>query len=104
VLKATSETILLNLEVVVGLKVQPELRRVTKILCQAERGVSRQGPLPEHDLVDTTARNTDVFGQTVLAEPKRLQELLKENFARMDRRNLGAHGVLVGQAGSGANQ
>jgi hypothetical protein len=40
------------------------------------------------DLVDSAGRDVDVSGEPVLADAKRLQELLKQDLAWMGRRQL----------------
>ena len=39
-------------QIVVRLKIHPELRRHAKVFAQAEGDIGADGPLPAHDLVD----------------------------------------------------
>src|SRR6266542_3983575 len=87
---------LVHVEVVLGLKVQPEPLRGPKVPGQPKRGVRRNCPRAVDDLVDPTRRNSDVLGQPVLTDPHGLEELLSQYLAWMDRwKSLGHHLLLV---------
>ena len=50
-------------------------------------GVRRDSPLSMDDFIDTPGRNTDRHGKLVLRNSKALDEVLHENFARVNRSN-----------------
>jgi hypothetical protein len=92
--QAIAKPILLDFQVVAGLKVEPEALRSTKVAREPKRGVRGDGPLALHDFIDPARGHGHVFGETILAQAERAQKLLEENSARMDWLSfspLGAH-------------
>ena len=88
--------VLSYIKIVIHLQSQPELRRHLKIPCQSQCGISGNGTFSMDNLVDTTRRNMDVFGQSVLADFFRLQKLFHEDFSRVKREHfLFTHGHLL---------
>src|SRR6266498_3649890 len=83
-LQPLSDALLFHFEVVVRLKIQPELRGHLEIPAEPQRGVGRDGPLALHDFIDTAGRHPNVQREPVLAQSKRLQEILLKNFAGRD--------------------
>ncbi len=71
-------------EFVVVLKAHPKLLGGAKIASPAYGRIRRDGPLAEHDLVDTARGNVDIPGESVLADPERNQELFQQDLAGMD--------------------
>ena len=65
---ACPDAVALGLEFESNLKVEPEALGGAEVPRQPKGGVSSNAPLAEDDLVDTPAWNTNVLGQTVLAE------------------------------------
>ena len=88
--------VLSYIKIVIHLQPQPELRRHLKISCQSQCGISGNRTFPVNDLIDTTWRNMDVLGQSVLADFFRLQKLFHEDFSRVEREHfLFTHGHLL---------
>ena len=88
--------VLSYIKIVIHLQSQPELRRHLKIPCQSQCCVSGNGTFSMDNLVDTTRRNMDIFGQSVLADFFRLQKLFHEDFSRVEREHfLFTHGHLL---------
>ena len=88
--------VLSYIKIVIHLQSQPELRRHLKIPCQSQCCVSGNGTFSMDNLVDTTRRNMNIFGQSVLADFFRLQKLFHEDFSRVEREHfLFTHGHLL---------
>ena len=88
--------VLSYIKIVIHLQSQPELRRHLKISCQPQCSISGNRTFPVNDLIDTTWRNMDVLGQSVLADFFRLQKLFHEDFSRVEREHfLFTHGHLL---------
>src|SRR5947207_12246493 len=77
--QAIAQPVLLDLEVVASLKVEPEPLGGAEVLRQPQRCVRRNGPVAVNDLVDSPSGNADVLGDPVLADSHRLEELLEED-------------------------
>ena len=88
--------VLSYIKIVIHLQSQPELRRHLKISCQPQCSISGNRTFPVNDLIDTTWRNMDVLGQSVLADFFRLQKLFHKDFSRVKREHfLFTHGHLL---------
>src|SRR5271166_1994056 len=70
-------------EIVVRLKIHPELRRHAKVLSQPKGDISADGPLPAHDLIN--AGKVQCLGQLIGGDSHGLHELSAQNLARMRR-------------------
>src|SRR5450755_1816159 len=68
-------------QIVVRLKIHPELRRHAKVLSQPKRDISADRPLPAHDLVGSC--QVKRLGQLISCDSHRLHELSPQNLARM---------------------
>jgi hypothetical protein len=79
------ESVFLDLEVVARLQVHPEPLGSSEETSQPKRGIGADPPLAVHDLVDPPRRHRDRARQLVLAELQRLEELRKEDLARVHR-------------------
>lgn len=90
-LQPVTKPILLNLDVISNLKIQPEALAHAEEMRQAKRSISAYRPLSMNDLVDTTSWYPDFFGKPILAQAHRLQKLLKEDFSGMYGWKLLAH-------------
>ena len=75
-----------DVQIVDHLGVDPELRRCSKILRQPVGGIRGNGPRPVDNLVDPTSRDSNVFGESVLGNPERFQELFGEDLAGSHKR------------------
>src|SRR3954469_12311036 len=89
------EPVLLNLQIVMRLQVQPELRRHLKIPAETQRSVRSDSSLAFDDLVDPTRRNSDVFGKTILRDAHRFEKFLFQNLTRRDVRQRFALHILM---------
>jgi len=69
-LESVTEMILLHLQVVAGLEIEPEAVAGAEVAGQAERGVSGHSPRAMHDLVDPTRRHPNVDGKSMLSHPE----------------------------------
>ena len=67
-----------------ALQVDPELGRSTEVLRETQRGVRRDASLAVHDLVDPPRRDTDGHGELVLRDAEALDEILHEDFTRVN--------------------
>jgi hypothetical protein len=85
-LEPAAKTILFDLQIVTGLKVQPETLGGTEVSRKAKRGVGCDRTLAMNDLVDSTRRHADVGRQPILREAQRFQKLLEKDLTRMNRR------------------
>jgi hypothetical protein len=85
-IEAITEAILLQFQVVMGLQIQPEPIGRLKVPRQSQRRVGGNRALPTDDFVDPPRRDADVLGQTILADAKRAEKLLKKYLAGMDWR------------------
>ena len=83
---------MLRFEIVAALQMQPELRRRPEIATEAQRRIRGDGARAVHDLIDTPRRDADVARQAILRQPKGLQEVRKQDFAWVDRRELRGYG------------
>ena len=79
------EAIALDLEVVARLHIEPEPFGRAEVASQAEGGIRADGTGAVYDLVDATRGDADVLGQAVLREAERLEKVVREDFARMNR-------------------
>lgn len=69
----------------VRLEIEPYIGGPTEVAFEAQGGVHGESSLAFHDLIDAPGRDADVFGYAVFREAKGDQEILAENFARMNR-------------------
>jgi len=88
------ELVLLDLEVVSGLQVEPEAGARAEVAGKAQGGVRGDPALAVDDLVDPAGREADRDCQPVLTHAERLEELLKRDLAGVDRVD-GGHGHLL---------
>lgn len=63
--EGAGQSVALYFQIVAGLEVEPELVGGTEELGQPQGRVSRDGPLPVDDLVDTPGRNFGLLGQGI---------------------------------------
>src|SRR5439155_12128267 len=70
---------------IIGLQIEPDLRRDTEILAKAQCGVGRDGALAVYDLTDTVCRDVEIPCQRIDADTERLHEFLAEDFSGRDR-------------------
>src|SRR5437899_2348957 len=70
---------------VIGLQIEPDLRRDAEILAEAQRGVGSDGALAVYDLADTVRWHIEIPCQRIDADTERLHELLAENLSGGNR-------------------
>src|SRR5437762_3933151 len=75
-----------RLQIVSGLKVDPEIRRGAEITREAECRVGGDAAAAEHNVVDPRPRHLDGLRQRIDADLHRLQEIVAQDFARMNER------------------
>src|ERR1035441_4920766 len=75
-----------NSQVVVVLKIHPELCRQAKIPFEANSSIGTDGPIPADDVID--ARKVERLSQRISAQAHRFHELGLENLSRMHRKDL----------------
>ena len=80
-----TETIFLEVQLIVHLESQPELRGHIEVASESKRGVCGHPTLAEDDLVYAPRRNTKIAGQPILAQLHRPEKLLQEDLAGVDR-------------------
>lgn len=73
-------------DVIGGLKIEPELRRVAKPVAEAKRGVAGDAPQTMDDLGDAVGRHLDLAGELGRGDAKLLQ-FVGEDFAGMNGRS-----------------
>ena len=78
-----------QLKFVVRLQIQPPLGLGAEIAREPQGPVGGNGSLAADDLADAQRWNSEGLGERLLRESQRLQEILGEDFARMDRGDLG---------------
>jgi hypothetical protein len=81
------ESVFFDLKVVAGLQVHPEPFGSPEEASQAQGGIGTDPSLAVHDLVDPPRWHGDRARQLILAEFQRLEELGKEDLARMHWRH-----------------
>jgi hypothetical protein len=81
--QSASEPIPLHFEVVAGLKIQPKSIARAEIPREPQSAIRANGSGAMHDLVDPPWRHTDIPGQPVLGQTKRLEKIRREDFAGM---------------------
>ena len=74
-----------TVELVSHLQVHPEPRGRTEVAGETHCSVRCNPALPMDDLIDTTGRNTDSNGELVLRNSEALDEVLHEDFTRVNR-------------------
>jgi hypothetical protein len=84
--KPIAQSVPLYVKVVARLEVQPEPIRGAEVTGEPKGGVSGDGALAVDNLIDASRRNADVLGESVLTNAHRLEELLEQDLARMNRR------------------
>ena len=80
-IESIGQIVLGNLQIVAGLQIHPELRGHVKKPAQPERSVCSYGSFTMDNFVYPAGRNTDIFGQAVLADAHQFQELFLKNGA-----------------------
>jgi hypothetical protein len=89
-----SKTVFFHLQIVSGLKIEPEPLACTEEPGKPQSRIRGNIPLAMNHFIDAPRRDIDTLGQSVLADVHGAQELLQEDLARMDRRKLFTHFVL----------
>ena len=92
--ESVSKAIFFHFQIVSGLKIQPKSLACTEEPGKPQRSTRSYAPLPVNNFVNATRGDADTLGQPILADSHWAQELLQEDFARMDRRKLLSHFVL----------
>src|SRR5208282_1689754 len=88
--QSVPQSVLLDLQVVANLQVQPEPLRCAEVPRQPKCGVRADRSGPVHNLVDPPRRHTRLLRQPVLADVQGGQELFQQDLAGVDRRQLAA--------------
>lgn len=83
--QSLAQAVFLKIEIVPGLKVQPEEIRSTKEFRQTKSGVGGDGSLTLHNLVDSACGHARILREPVLSYTKRTEKLLGKDLARMNR-------------------
>src|SRR5580700_11399037 len=74
-----------QLQIVMGLKIHPELRTIAKVQTEPKRRVSRDASPVVDDLSNAVRRNTDSLCELVLRQTILGEEFFFQHFARRDR-------------------
>src|SRR5215468_4747224 len=72
-----------NFQVILRLKILPQLCRRTEISRQAQRHLGSDRSPPPHDLIDCRSRHTKLLCHPVGAQFQRLHEVVQQNVTRM---------------------
>src|SRR5207248_38407 len=89
-----AQAIFSQFKLITALQIHPELGGVAKEAAEAQRGVSGDSSLCEHNFIDAARRDMDGLSQAVLAQVQRFEKLEGEYFTGMNRRHfakLAAH-------------
>src|SRR5271165_3413363 len=73
-----------NLEIILSLQVNPELRACARIARKKKRSFSADCPFTVDDLRDAQRRYTKIFGYAVSRQVQGLHEVLKKDFTGMN--------------------
>ena len=79
-----AEAVLLNFQVIPGLKIHPIAIGQAEIEGKPQGGVGCDGSLAMNDLVDPARWDGQALGQAVLRYPHRLEKFLEQNLAGMN--------------------
>ena len=77
-----------------GLQVDPEIRRRAEIASEAKCRIRRYAATAKDDVIDARPRHLDSLSQAVDGDFQRSQEIVAQNFARMDGRKPLAGGYI----------
>jgi hypothetical protein len=72
-----------NIQIIIHLQAQPELRRILEIAGQPERGVSGNTPFAKHDFVYPARRDMERDGKFVLRQTHGRDEFVLQNLSGM---------------------
>lgn len=75
------------IKLITHLQVHPESWGGAKVAGETHGSIRRDPALPMDDLIDTTGRNIDSDGKLMLRNSKTLDEVLHEDFTRVNRSN-----------------
>ncbi len=89
------EFLLREAQVVVALEVLPELRAGAEVDAEPDGRVRRDGALAADDAVHAGRGNVQVEREAVLADAHRVEELLLEDFPRVNQVLRSDHGGLL---------
>jgi hypothetical protein len=91
-----AETTHCELNVIVGLQVEPKLRRCAERLAEPKRGIGGDASLLAGNPLDPSARQTANFGKSARRHFERNKEFLPQNLTGMHRLELLGHcGVRI---------
>jgi hypothetical protein len=76
------------LRIIIALQIEPDLGGPRQKTLQAKGGFWSDRAFPLDDLIDTSRRHSDFFGQAVLRKAQWFHEIFGQNFSRMN-------GVLI---------
>ena len=83
--QAATQNVPLLLQVKPRLKIEPKSLGRSKITGQAQGSVSCDTPGTMNDLIDPSRRNTDVLSYPILRNRHRLEKIMEQNFAWVNR-------------------
>ena len=92
--ESVSKAILFYLQIVSGLKIQPESLTCAEEPGKPQSGIRGNVPLSVNHFVNATWGNADILGQPILANAHWAQELLQEDLAWVNWWKLLRHVVL----------
>lgn len=81
-LQPVAQVVRRDVQVVINLQPEPELRGVAKETRQPQGSISRDAAFAEHNFVDPARVDANAQGKAVLVKAQRLQEFFLQNFAR----------------------
>jgi hypothetical protein len=73
-----------HLHIIMGLKIEPELRFHTEESSQTKGSIGGYGPPPVYDFIDAPGGYTNIFGQPVLGHTHRFQKFRQQDLTGMD--------------------
>ena len=80
-----------DLQIIVGLEVNPTLRVCAKKSGKPESRVRRNCSFSRNNLADPVLWDPNGFGKSILTDPERIQEIPERNLSRMNRRHISFH-------------
>jgi hypothetical protein len=92
--ESVSKAILLQFQIVSGLKIQPKSLTCTEEPGKPQSSTRSYAPLPVNNFVNATRGDADTLGQPILADSHWAQKLLQEDLAWVNWWKLLRHVVL----------
>lgn len=84
-LETVTKPVSFYVQIEAGLQVEPKSIRGAEVSRKTQRRVGRDRSRTVYDLIDSPRRHADVLSEPVLRQSKGFQEVMKQDFARVNR-------------------